>query len=408
MNTWLPLSRLLADRRGNFGIMTAILLPVTLGVGGIAIDLTKAVQIKSEMQAIADSGALAAASSMAYKNYTKAQGIALAEQFMASQMVNYLKTGDETDAQTDQKMQATKDATDTSVKETVNGTKGKIFEVTVSTSYKMPLNPLTQLIGMTDITLGASSTAQSATETTTGISMYLALDRSGSMSFKTDTVNTVQNSCVNWTESNWGGNIRKTRPCYVRKIEALQTAAGALFTSLSNADKKGTLVRVGGVSYTDSAQAQSPIAWGTTTIAKYVDDLPYEPTGGTDANGAMTLAYNALKSDNTTEKTEQEKKGNGSFNRFIVLMTDGKMTGASASFNYGLDQSVRAKCNAAKADGIQIFTVAFMAPSEGKSLLEYCASSKDYYYEPDDMTNLVAAFGEIAEKATKAATRLTN
>jgi hypothetical protein len=122
----------------------------------------------------------------------------------------------------------------------------------------------------------------------------------------------------------------------------------------------------------------------------------------------MTLALNALKSSNTTEATAHTAKGNATFNRYIVLMTDGEMTGKSANWNPALDRTVRSQCETAKADGIKIFTVAFMAPDKGKSLLSTCASASDYYYEPEDMTDLVNAFGDIANKAAKSAVRLTN
>jgi hypothetical protein len=49
-----------------------------------------------------------------------------------------------------------------------------------------------------------------------------------------------------------------------------------------------------------------------------------------------------------------------------------------------------------------------MAPEKGKSLLSYCASGDDYYYDPEDMTGLVQSFGDIARKAAKTATRLTS
>ncbi len=89
-------------------------------------------------------------------------------------------------------------------------------------------------------------------------------------------------------------------------------------------------------------------------------------------------------------------------------MTDGEMTGYSNSWNKGIDDKVRAACAQAKSDGITIFTVAFMAPDKGKSLLQNCASNKESYYESSNMTDLVAAFGDIGRKAAKTQTRLTN
>ena len=79
---------ILSDRRGNFGLMSAILLPVTLGVGGVAMDMTNAIQMKSELQGAADSAALAAASSMAAKGTSKDDAIAMARAFLSSQVAN--------------------------------------------------------------------------------------------------------------------------------------------------------------------------------------------------------------------------------------------------------------------------------------------------------------------------------
>jgi len=49
-----------------------------------------------------------------------------------------------------------------------------------------------------------------------------------------------------------------------------------------------------------------------------------------------------------------------------------------------------------------------MAPDKGKSLLQYCASSADNYYAPENMEQIVTAFGEIARKAAGSIATLTN
>ncbi|MBP8937527.1 MAG: pilus assembly protein, partial [Agrobacterium sp.] len=42
--------RFLADTSGNFGIMTAILLPVLLGVAGAGLELANVMQVKADLQ----------------------------------------------------------------------------------------------------------------------------------------------------------------------------------------------------------------------------------------------------------------------------------------------------------------------------------------------------------------------
>ncbi|MGK6311874.1 TadE/TadG family type IV pilus assembly protein [Neorhizobium sp. DT-125] len=54
------LLKLLSDRSGNFGIMSAIVLVPLIGVAGLAIDVTDALSVKSQLQGAADAAALAA------------------------------------------------------------------------------------------------------------------------------------------------------------------------------------------------------------------------------------------------------------------------------------------------------------------------------------------------------------
>ncbi|MGO7601838.1 TadE/TadG family type IV pilus assembly protein, partial [Rhizobium ruizarguesonis] len=49
---------MLGDRGGNFGIMTAILLPVLFGAAGMAIQVGDILLSKQQLQEAADSAAL--------------------------------------------------------------------------------------------------------------------------------------------------------------------------------------------------------------------------------------------------------------------------------------------------------------------------------------------------------------
>eukprot|EP01032_Pedospumella_encystans_P036333 gene36333-41110_t len=145
---------------------------------------------------------------------------------------------------------------------------------------------------------------------------------------------------------------------------------------------------------------QSPVAfdWGTTKVQSYVQALT--ATGGTDSSDAMARAHTDIikSSEDTAHKTK-----NGQVpSKFIIFMTDGDNNYSSA------DTKTKATCDSAKTDGVQIFTVAFMAPSKGQALLQYCASSTSHYYDAQNAAELVAAFKEIGDKAVEASTRLTN
>lgn len=69
-------NRLLAlfnEQSGNFGIMTAILLPVSIGVVGLGLDVNAMVQNKRMLQNAVDSAALATATALANDPKTRSE-----------------------------------------------------------------------------------------------------------------------------------------------------------------------------------------------------------------------------------------------------------------------------------------------------------------------------------------------
>lgn len=401
--------RFFADTSGNFGMMTAILLPVLLGAAGAGMELANIMQVKADLQNTADSAALAAATEARLKEgaMTDEQIRQIAKAFIAAQLVNNL---------TEDEKKALEENSPTNITTTENA-RGKTYTVETTINYRMKLNPFIGFLGAKTLDLAATGTAKSTVNKGAPISMYLVLDRSGSMSFKTDTINTAKKSCPNYTSSNWGKTEAQvtSSPCYVNKATSLKTAVGFLVATLNKADPTYTanggsqLVRTGASVYTHETYPAQAITWGTNSIVTYVDkQIPEFPTGGTDARSSLNAAYNALKKANTDEAKAHKSQDNVSFERYIVLMTDGEMTGNSAAWNSSIDQSVRTTCETAKNDGIKIFSVAFMAPDKGKSLLQYCASSLDNYYAPENMEQIVTAFGEIARKAAGSIATLTN
>ncbi|MES5099314.1 TadE/TadG family type IV pilus assembly protein [Agrobacterium sp. BA1120] len=407
---------LLSDRQGNFAMMTAAALPLLMGVAGAGLEFTKAMQVKSDLQNAADSATLAAATQFRESEGTKSDEVLKAQvvQYLAGQaFAQNLSEAEKKDFESQISSAAKRTDTD----------KGTTFQISTTVSYQMPLNPLLGLIWAKTLTMSATSTSESSFNKGAPMSMYLVLDRSGSMSFRTDTVDKSKYSCPNYTASNWGQTQSKvtSNPCYVNKSTSLKTAVSYLVDTLNKSDPtykssgspESKLVRTAAVAYNDASFSAQGFEWGTKKTTAYVQAIPQYPEGGTNADAALNTAYNALKSNNknintTAEGIAQGLQKNTFYNRYIVLMTDGEMTGASASWNSGIDAQVRATCTKAKADDIKIFTVAFMAPDKGKSLLQACATSLDNYYAPENMEEIVEAFGDIARKASGNVSRLTN
>lgn len=404
--TWA--SRLLRDRGGNFGMMTALVFPVMLAAGGVAIDLTTMVMKKAELQDAADAAALAAASALANDGKSISDAKVIALSFLKMQMsgateVEDTKPGTEGTNGENGEGEGVKEydfdaSTVVDITETALLGNGKSFKVNVSTSYEMKFNPFTRLLGQTKTTMNAASSAESATESKNALSMFLVLDKSGSMAWITNEKDAAVKSCINWTESNWGNTKTKaTSPCYVSKMAALKLAVASLFTQFKAADPTNTFVRTGSIAYDSYSYTPSALTWGFTSSLDYVNKLKAE--GGTASGTAMDTAYKALK-ESSEDKAHRDKNGQVP-TKYIVFMTDGDN---NSTWD---DTSTKTTCTAAKKDGMEVYTVAFMAPTRGQNLLKECASSTSHYFQAENMAALVAAFKVIGERTSAVVSRLT-
>lgn len=400
-------SRFWKDRLGNFSMMTAIVFPVMLAAGGVAIDLTNMVMTKAQLQDAADAAALAAASAMANDGMSAAEAKLLALSFMKTHIASSstMDSGEGHDSDAD--YHATNAVT---ITETATQGSGKAFKVAVTVKQTVNFNPFTRLLGQTSAVLSANSTAESATESKNALSMFLVLDRSGSMSFITNEIQDKNASCQNYTSSNWNQypNLKSTKPCYVKKIAALKLAVASLVTQLNIADPKKQYVRMGAVSYNDAMQKETALNWGTAGALSYVNALPSIPTGGTDSSAAFKTAYQKVTA--STEDNEHKNKNGQTPTKYIIFMTDGENTHLNGVSNRGAQSDAETKkwCDEARKDKIEVFSVAFMAPTAGQNLLKYCATTGSNYFAAEEMDELVEAFKAIGERASAIMSRLTH
>lgn len=378
------LKSLAASRDGNFAFTSAIVLPALLMAAGLAIDLSEMSRVRDNLQEAVDSASLAAASALAAKGASEDEAKKLAAAFIEGHMANTDPDG------TDQ----TKPAVDIGQKALSNN--AKTFTVTVTANQVVKLSGLQVLLGRSTATVAATGVAESSTESKNPISMYLALDRSGSMQWVTSTVDTSKAACDNYYEANWPKAVYQ-KPCYVKKIDSLKMAVAALAAQFEQTDPRHELVRTGAVSYSSSANSPSPLGWGTSATTTYVNALT--ATGGTNSTPALQIAYDGLVA--ASENQAHMSKSGLVPAKYIVFMTDG------ANDNTNVDTSTKALCDTAKKNGIQIYTVAFSAPDRGKQLLSYCSSGKGYAFEAENVNQLVAAFQAIAAKTSKLSNRLT-
>lgn len=390
------LRRLLADRSGNFGILTAIAVPVLFAGAGVAVDVSNMLLSRNQLQSATDAAALATATALAQGTSTTSTAPQLGKDFVSGEMANYLGS----DATT---IAALKAGTTVSITQTTDPlTTAKNYAVTVSAAFPQTVNGMTHLLGWNNVTIGSSSSSSSSSSVPSqnALSMEIALDKSGSMLLNTNVVDTTQSSCIQYyTDDIYLYQYpRPISPCYIKKIAALKTAVGTLLDQLDAVDPKSIYVRTAGIAWSSQVDDYSDLDWGTaSTRSNVISGL--NATGGTDSSAPMSLAYTTLQS--STEATQQAKKGNTTFKKFIVLMTDGENNYTSS------DTATLLTCTAAKAAGFQIYTVAFMAPARGQALLSACASNISNYYNAQQMSDLVTAFKTIGQQASQQLTLMT-
>jgi Flp pilus assembly protein TadG len=378
--------RLLKNKRGNFSIMSALILPVGLGAAGLAIDASQLIANKNALQAAADAAALATASALAKQTIAVNQAQNFAAKFVKGQMSNQ-SSRDEAEGQDgtfDISSCTVVNATET----TTVGT-AKKYNVKVTTCYDVDYSALSNFLGQDGGRITVSASTMSTTESKNALSMYLVLDRSGSMAEYT---NTVSGSYT----CRYG---RRTYTCYTYydKITALRNAASSLMNQLASADPDTVLVRTAAVSYNSAMQTPVNLAWGESHTKTYINALT--ATGGTDSSLAFKTAYQALNA--SAEDTAHANVNGQTPSKFIVFMTDGDNNYTSA------DTTTKQWCDAARTAGVEVYSVAFMAPDRGKALLNYCATTSAHYFAAEDADDLNAAFEYIGERATETATRLT-
>ncbi len=204
------LGALLKNRSGNFGMMAAFVLPLLLAGGGVAMDMANMVMRKQELQNGADSAALAAAAAMANKGMSENDAKLLAMQYLSSQSGRDVSSGVDGSNHASDPTQVGSDVKISSKALTGNA---KEFTVIVDNYDTVQFNALTALLGQTAKKLHATSTVKASTEAKNALTMYLVLDRSGSMSFVTEQQNAQVNTCDNYTNTSWPDPDRRIGGC---------------------------------------------------------------------------------------------------------------------------------------------------------------------------------------------------
>ncbi|WP_313601536.1 pilus assembly protein [Rhizobium sp.] len=385
------LKRLSADRSGNFGIITAIVLPVLVGAAGLAVDVSNMLLSKRDLQEASDAASLAVATYLAQNESATEDGAKkLALDFIKGQMANSVTS----EVANDIAKSVTTTITTTATSD------GKRYDINIAAGYTLKLTPFMSVFGRYSTPIGAtSSTTSGISETKSALSMTLVLDESGSMLANTGEQINPTTSCQQYDSG--GSPIKDKYPCYIKKIDALKTAANLLFDQLDKADPKSKFVRTNAIAWSSTIKDSSAFAWGTAkTRADVIDTM--SAGGTTESYAPMKRAFDNLNTvGNGSESKIQSDAGNTKLTKYIVFMTDGANSKTSS------DTNTLTICTAAKAAGMKIYSIAFMAPTDGQKLLNKCSSGAGYYYAAESMSDLLNAFKAIGEEASASKTLLT-
>jgi len=121
--------------------------------------------------------------------------------------------------------------------------------------------------------------------------------------------------------------------------------------------------------------------WKWSWWSGYYQDCTWVDEG----NGAQQLDYRDLWQQKTWSW----------YDRFSWLPSQGSWLNRNTK-----DARLQAICDAAKAEGITIYTIGFEAPSAGRTALRNCASSPSHYFDANGL-NLSDAFSAIAREIAK-------
>jgi len=371
-------SKLVADRSGNFGLMFALLSVPMLVALGCSFDYVQALNTHRRMQTAIDAALVAAIKDVGTSDDTA----------LKTRIADWLN------ADAEKGSAYLLDTNSIKIDRT-----SSILTASVSTST--PTSFL-KIAGINDIPVSVSSgVAGGQTVTKSAFSMYLVLDRSGSMGENTSTTYTT--TCYTNTQNKTGPyTCTKT----YTKIEALKLAVSNLTTQLSTADPTNKYVRMGAVAFNGSMSTPTPLDWGEAAVQTYVSNLT--ATSSTNSAEAMATAYSALNAS-SENSLHQAKNGVSNPKKYIIFMTDGVNTlpNSSTQVNAAADTATKATCDEARANGVIVYTIAFMAPTHGQELLKYCSTTADDYFAAESTADIVSAFSSIGETSSNNLIRLT-
>lgn len=378
---------LVADRRGNVAMLFALGMFSMLGLVGLSLDFSRTITVRTSVQNALDSAALAAA-----ELQSRGGASAADLQRIAATML----TANETTAIPFTCVQP------------VLTTEAATGRVTLNAVCDVPTT-LGAVLGYPKMTFTAASTAEYAR---TKLDVAMMLDITGSMAGqKLRDLKAAAKLLVDTVVDPTGrsDDVRVALAPFSASINA-----GAYFRQATNTAPAGSTCvteRIGGQAYTDVAPragawsvvgpancpgaAVQPLEFDPDTLKRRIDAFS---AGGFTAGHLGVAWARYLVSPNWSgvwpRASQPRPYGDPRFVKAVVLMTDGEFNTEYSALGTSAQQALR-HCDAMKADGVIVYTVAFQAGGAAEALLQQCASSPGNYFRATTGTALQDAYRKI-------------
>ncbi|WP_293855799.1 TadE/TadG family type IV pilus assembly protein [uncultured Alsobacter sp.] len=393
------LARFVKDTRGNFGVITAVMMvPLAIGAGG-AVDYSRTVAAKTKLQAAVDSAALILAHDARTSTLPQLQARA---ETLVTQMFGSSTTGiaslksvaltrnDKTirivaaaQAPTTTLKMAGMSAMDMNVaSESAYGTRkievalvldntGSMAGTKITELRKAAKNLVTTLQG---VQTDAGSVKIGLVPFTTQVRLDTAMKDQAWLDFATYGV----------AKASWGGCVTdRNQPFDV-------TDAGAALVPAVNC-AAGTLARV------------VPLSTNFDALRTSIDGM----TAGGNTNITIGLSWGMAALSNAEPLTGAAPDGSADVEKFMIVLTDGDNTqNRWSTSKVTIDNRTRAACDTAKtaSRGIKLYTIRVI--DGDANLLRDCASNTSMFYDVKQASDLDAVFRKIAQEI--AAIRITS
>ena len=392
------MTRYKTDTSGNFGTILAVSILVLLGGVAAAVDISAAVSAKQRLQDTTDQIALYAAKSL------ETDSAALAQRAQDYFEFNYA---------------------DSDLPVVLNSIERVGDTVNVDASTKID----TTFAGMFGFDQVDVRTVSSSTYSDKGLDIALVLDTTGSMCDPCTKIETLKAAGANLIDELDTGTPGKVRISVVPFAQYVNVGPANLNANwLDDRDvgddwsgcvgsRLGNRARQ--VDYSGSDFPAIPGDLCNNEITPLTADLdkPKAAMGELLARGwtympaGLAWGWRTLNGD--APFIEAADQGGLQRDRIIVMMTDGDNTRAASGTSHNsrsrnkADRATDNLCTAIKADGIQMYTIAYdISSNRTRNLLEECASGSDMYFDARNAGDLSGAFAEIA--ANLSTLRLTN